>query len=372
MGKIGMKPAFILIFLILALIIGILVVKYVFTTFPGLQQKASSGGDAGIFKSINQGESWVHLAAQRENDKTKIKISDLDVYDMEINPQDSQIVFAGVQGKGLIKSFDGGASWQALPRGSLGATSSVLSFALDPQNPKNLYLASYFGLRGRILKSEDMGESFKEVFVVHADKIQILQVEVDNYNPSVIFASTSDGLFLKSEDYGISWQILKNFEEPIQKVVINQKDTREIYLSLVKGGLFKTSDKGLTWNDLMPNLEKIYSKYNLREIQEIAIDSLSLGSIYVGAGAKVFRSLNRGTDFEEINSFVVGEEYQISTILVDPADSAKIYIGGGSQVYKSVDGGKQWMVKKLETKKNIKAFKIDPANSSVIYVGVGK
>lgn len=367
-----MKPAFVLIFLILALIIGILVVRYVFTTFPGLQQKASSASDAGIFKSINQGESWTHLAAQREKDKTKIQISDLDIYDVEVNPQDSQVVFAGAQGKGFIKSFDGGVSWRALPRGSLGATASVLSLAFDPQNPKNLYLASYFGLRGRILKSEDMGESFREVFVVHADKIQILQVEVDNYNPSVIFASTSDGLFLQSRDFGVNWQVLKNFGEPIQKFIINQKDTREIYLSLVEGGLLKTSDKGLTWNDLMPNLEKTYSKYHLKEIQEVSIDSFSPSSIYVGAGAKVFRSSNRGADFEEINSFVVGEEYQISTILVDPVDSAKIYIGGGSQVYKSVDGGKQWMVKKLDTKKNIKVIKIDPTNSSTVYVGVGK
>lgn len=369
-----MKPAFILIFLIIAIILGVLVFKYVFTTLPGLQglQMTSSGSDAGIFKSVDQGENWIQLAAKKEKDKEKIKISELNIYDLEVNPQDSQIVFAGAQGKGLIRSFDSGNSWRGLPRGSLGATSSVLSLAIDPKNPKNLYLASYFGARGRILKSEDMGENFREVFVAHADKIIVSQIEIDNYDSMILFASTSGGLFLESRDFGVSWQVIKNFEEPIQKFIINPKDTREIYLSLDKEGLFKSSDKGLTWKELTPNLEKLYSKYELGKIQEISVDFLSPNSIYVGAGSKLFRSLNGGESFEEIKSFVVGKEYEISTILIDPADSSKIYVSGGAQLYKSVDGGKQWIVKKLETKKNIKALKIDPNNSSVIYVGLEK
>ncbi len=252
-----LKPAFILILLVIVAILGVFVFKYVLSVFPGLQKVSSGGGGGGIFKSMDQGETWVQLAAKKEGDRTKIKISDLKVYDIEINPQDSKIIFAGTASKGFIKSFDSGNSWQGLSKGALGADSPVLDVALDSHNPQNIYLASYFGYLGRILKSEDMGESFKEVYVAHADKVMIFQIEVDNYNSSIIFASTSDGLFLESRDFGRSWQIIKNFEKPIQKFIFNQKDTREIYAILGKeGGLFRTSDKGLAWQDLQPNLEK--------------------------------------------------------------------------------------------------------------------
>lgn len=365
-----MKPAFILILLVIIVVLGVLVFKYVLSIFPGLQ-KVSSGGGGGIFKSTDQGETWVQLAAKKEGDRTKIKISDLKVYDIEINPQDSKILFAGTASKGFIKSFDSGNSWQGLSKGALGADSPVFDVSIDSHNPKNIYLASYFGSLGRILKSEDMGESFSEVYVAHADKIMVSQIEVDNYNPSIIFASTSDGLFLESRDFGRSWQIIKNFEKPIQKFTINQKDTREIYVILGKGGgLFRTFDKGLTWQDLQPNLEKLYSRYKLGDIREVAIDILSPDLIYAGAGPRLFRSFDRGDNFEELTSFIAGGEYEISTIVVDHSDSSKLYIGGGSQIYKSVDAGKQWMVKKLNTQNDIQVFKIDPNNAPTIYVGL--
>jgi len=368
-----MKPAsFILIFLIIAAVLGIFLFKYVFSLFPGLQ-KMSLGGDGGIFKSTDQGESWIQLDAEKGegDEKTKIKISGLNIYDIEIYPGDSKIIFAGTQGKGFIKSFDSGNSWQRLPRGSWGASGDILNIAIDAKNPQHLYLASYFGNRGRILKSENSGESFKEVFVAHADKVRVLQVEVDGYDSSIVFASTSDGLFLQSSDSGQSWKIIKNFEEGIQKFMICPKDSREIYLFLEKRGLFKTADKGLTWKDIGPNLEKLYSRYKLGKIQELSIDSLLPNLIYVGAGSKLFRSYNKGEDFEEITSFIVGKDYQISTILIDFADSFRIYIGGGAQLYKSADGGKQWVVKKLNTNRDIKVLKIDPNNPSVIYAGLG-
>ena len=367
-----MKPAFILILLTIIVVLGVLVFKYVLPVFPGLQ-KVSSGGGGGIFKSMDQGETWVQLAAKKEGDRTKIKISELKIYDIEINPQDSNILFAGTASKGFIKSFDSGNSWQGLSRGALGADSPVLDVVLNSHNPRSIYLASYFGSLGRILKSEDMGESFKEVYVAHADKVMISQIKVNNYNSSIIFASTSDGLFLESRDFGKSWQIIKKFEKPIQKFIINRKDTREIYVILGKeGGLFRTSDKGLTWQDLQPNLEKLYSKYKLGDIREVAIDILSPNLIYVGAGPRIFRSFDRGDNFEEITSFIAGGEYEISTIAIDFSDSSKIYVAGHSQIYKSVDGGGQWMVKKLNTQKNIQVFKIDPNNSSTIYVGLGQ
>lgn len=370
-----MKPALILIFLIIISVLGFLVFKYILSVMP-IADKVAIGGAGGIFKSVDQGENWTQLSVAKEKGESgNIKISDLNIYDIEISPQDSQIIFAGTSGNGLIKSVNGGVSWKKVGKGALVAGSDVVSIAIDPKNPQNIYLATYSGDRGRVLKSVDLGENFKEVFITNTDKAKVLQVEIDNYDNSFVFIATSDGLFLGSKDFGESWQNIRDFEKAIVKFVLNPKDTREVYVSLGKNGLFSTADKGTTWNDLglklSEKMKKIYSMYNIGEIKEISIDSQS-SKIFIGAESKILSSGDKGENFEEIKSFPAGTDFQLSVISIDFFDSLKIYIGGGSQIYKSIDGGSQWRVKKLNSKKNISVFKIDPANPTVLYVGFGK
>jgi len=369
-----MKPALILIFLIILFALGFFIFRYVFSVMPIGDKGAAGAG--GIFKSIDQGENWTQLSTVKEKKESgNVKISDLNIYDLEISPQDSQLIFAGTAGYGLVKSVNGGISWKKSGKGALAANSDVVSVAIDPKNPQNIYLATYSGDRGRVLKSADMGENFREVFITNKDKVMVSQVEVDNYDNSFVFVSTSDGLFLGSRDFGESWQNVRDFEKSIEKFVLNPRDTREIYVSLGKDGLFSTINKGETWSDvgekLGEKMEELYSRYSLGQINEVAIDPQS-SKVFIGAESKILFSTDKGENFEEIKSFPAGADFQLSVISIDFFDPLKIYIGGGSQVYKSIDGGSQWKVKKLNSKRNISVFKIDPANPAIIYVGFGK
>lgn len=365
-----MKPAIVLILIILLIVLGFIVFKYIMSASP-IAGKVSVSGD-GIYKSTDQGETWKQLSTAKETKESgRIRVADLGFYAVEISPQDSQTIFAGTIGNGLVKSVDGGTSWKKIGKGALASTSDVLSIAIDPKDPQNIYLATYYGSRGRVLKSTDGGENFKEVFITNTDKSKIVQVGVDTYDNAFIFAATSNGIFLASKDFGEFWQSIKDFDKSISRFFINSRDTREIYVSLGSDGLFKTVDKGVNWTDLSKKIDEKINGYDFKEIKDLAIVA-EFSKVYVGTESKIIYSADGGENFEEIKSFPAGGDFQFSAIAIDPLNPTVIYVAGKTQVYKSIDGGIQWRIKELGSKKNISVLKIDPANSSIIYVGFGK
>src|SRR5437763_3475610 len=72
-----------------------------------------------------------------------------------IDPQNTSTVYAGTQGNGVLKSLDGGTSWNQASMGFPGTW--VMALAIDPQNSRTLY-ASVFG--HGVFKSTDGGASW--------------------------------------------------------------------------------------------------------------------------------------------------------------------------------------------------------------------
>lgn len=77
---------------------------------------------------------------------------------------------------------------------------------------------------------------------------------VDPGNPKVMYVATRDGLF-KSTDAGDTWkpvgQGLKNLAavavNPKSSVVADPNRPREVYAATVDGIIFKSTDGGMTW-----------------------------------------------------------------------------------------------------------------------------
>jgi hypothetical protein len=72
---------------------------------PANNQNLYTGLDgAGIYRSTNAGASWLPAATQPTNLRVKAVV---------LNPTDSTKLFAGVYGRGFFKSIDSGATWSA-------------------------------------------------------------------------------------------------------------------------------------------------------------------------------------------------------------------------------------------------------------------
>ena len=129
----------------------------------------SSGGDRGLYKSIDGGESWSLVLSVNEW---------TGVTDVVVDPRDENIMYAatwqrhrnvaaylgGGPGTKLFKTTDGGDSWRqlktGLPIGKLGK----IGLAISEINPDVLYAAIELDRRkGAVYRSSNGGESWKKM-----------------------------------------------------------------------------------------------------------------------------------------------------------------------------------------------------------------
>ncbi len=329
--------------------------------------------DAGVFKSIDGGLTWerkvqVNYPAEVKN---KTDLSDKNIISFAINPEDSNIVYAGGEKNALYRSKDAGETWEEYIGTGLFPQEAVYSIAIDPKNVKNMYLAgiSAYG-KGRVLKSEDEGQSWQEVYVTLTAGELVNRIQIDYYDTSIVYITTTGGQIFQSANYGRSWTALSRLNAVVDNFAVNQKDTRILFASSGKQGLFKSVDKGNNWQALADNLNKteIYKKAAV--INALASDPLNQNVVYVGFLNGMLKSADGGDTWSTVNIITPPAILPMKSLVVSQTDSKSIYYTIDSQIYFTNNGAESnWLVRNLPTGRILTAVTIDPNNSKVIYAG---
>ncbi|OQX92504.1 MAG: hypothetical protein B6D58_02790, partial [candidate division Zixibacteria bacterium 4484_95] len=106
--------------------------------------------DNGVYKSINSGDSWIHL-----------ELGNLDrtVQVLAIHPLGPDTIYAGTI-RGLFKSTDAGEEWDLVE--SIGSPQNdYRAFAINPENSNILYAGGPMD----VCKSTDGGQSWYEMIL---------------------------------------------------------------------------------------------------------------------------------------------------------------------------------------------------------------
>ena len=69
---------------------------------------------------------------------------------------------------------------------------------------------------------------------------------VNPEDPKIMFVAMRDGLF-KSTDAGASWKGVGNEIKNLAAVTINPKKPSEMYLSTMNGTIYVSADAGMKW-----------------------------------------------------------------------------------------------------------------------------
>lgn len=201
----------------------------------------------GIFKSMDNGANWTRI----NSGLGTLKVTALTF--------DGVALYAGTaDGNGVFKSVDHGENWTYV--GLKGSEMNEI-YALTATD-NTIYASNNFD----ICKSTDQGATW-----TCAHSYPYLISSFLSVDPNHLYAGSNygEGCLLVSSDRGKSWTKLYTFTTGVTRLAVIGNT---LYAGTFSRGVFKSTDDGLTWNDVNIGLPDLH-----------VLSLLSVGSsLYVG------------------------------------------------------------------------------------------
>jgi hypothetical protein len=193
---------------------------------------------------------------------------------------------------GLIKSTDGGQTWQVVST-VLDPPVDFHAMAVSKSDP-NIIIGFDSGGRG-LFKTTDAGSTWDK-FDYPGQYVTSLAISAND--PNVIFAGTSEGLY-QSNDGAASWTQLNQYKG-IGVMALAFDAEGNLYTSTEEFGLAKSSDLGKTWQNVGRPPDSLTAT-------SIAVDSQNKVLYVAGHAApqgyqEVFKGSLDGSDWQLIGT----------------------------------------------------------------------
>lgn len=323
--------------------------------------------DAGIFMSFNSGETW----QQKVYVSKRSNIAGAEILTIEMDPSNSKIVYLGTKSDGLWKSMDGGEIWYQIRDANkkLSHRANIYDIAIDPNNTNIIYAGAYQQRYGRLFRSQDAGITWEELYITPRSAYAIFAVAVDPLHSSSVYMGTAEGILFKSNNYGESWRTIKSFNDVISDIKIYLNNSNIIYVSTFKRGVYKTVDRGQSWQSFEKGLKQFSGA---AEVESLVLDFRNSDILYVGSKYGILKTIDGGQNWQRISLVTPIGLTPISGMAVNLSNHNEIYYGADSVVYKTIDGGKNWSLSTLPSGQKIRVMAIDNKSPNVLYIGMGK
>mgnify|MGYP001558119072 CR=1 FL=1 len=271
---------------------------------PGSSQNLLAATfNAGVYASENQGQNWVLL------------LPNFGAYAAFINPGNNQEIYAaGNRNKfpTILKSPDRGGTWVDI-YSQPTAQGSVTALVSDRRNTAILYA----GLTsGTVIKSLDGGQTWNAL-TDFDDRVQELGFSSDG---RTLFALGRSSGLKKSEDAGKTWTDLVFPEKPgsYNDLAVDYQSSGTLYLATDEG-LLVSFDLGANWSKL-----SLPATPEVNVPSAVAVNPKNNRQIFAAVRSTIYRSDDRGTTWrtESLRTNRV-----VSRIAIDPTEPNRIYVG---------------------------------------------
>jgi photosystem II stability/assembly factor-like uncharacterized protein len=311
----------------------------------------------GIFKTTNRGATWKPVF---DEEGTSLSIGDI-----AIAPSDSNIVWAGTGepnnrqssswGDGVYKSVDGGETWVHV---GLRDTHHVGRVVINPHNPNIVFVAALGRLWGPndergLYRTRDGGKTWERVLFINSDT-GVVDVAM-GADGRTLFAAAyqrrrrgwgfvgggAGGGLYRSFDGGDTWQKLAGGlpEGTIGRIGVDLSRSHENIVYAVvehkqQGGIFRSEDVGTTWTK-QSGLNQRPSYYS-----QIRVDPQNPNKLWKLA-SPLFVSIDAGKTWQ---SDTTGDRIHVDHhgLWINPDDPDHLILGNDGGLYVSYDGSRTW------------------------------
>ena len=319
-----------------------------------------AAGSGGVWKTLNAGTTWNPIF----DDQVSYSIGCI-----AIDPSNPHVIYVGTgenvggrhvgYGDGMYRSNDGGKSWENI---GLKNSEHISKIIVHPDNANTIYVAvqgplwSKGGERG-FYKTTDGGDTWNKT--LGNDKwTGVTDIVLDPRNPAHLYAATWDrhrtvatymgggpgsGLH-RSIDGGETWEKLKtglpksNLGKIGLAISPQQPDVlyAAIELDLRKGGVYKSMDRGASWNKMS---DAVSGGTGPHYYQELYASPHVFDRIYL-ANVRMLVSDDGGKNFRKMN-----EKHKHSdnhAMAFKASDPEYLMVGSDGGLYESFDLAENW------------------------------
>jgi len=314
----------------------------------------ASSYPGGIFKSENQGDSWIECNFGLPSFEIQDPIRQ-GYYAFSIAPTNTDVLYLGLYGIGVYKSTDGGNTWRPIHGISqVMRGKGITSIIVDSTNSEHVFVATEEGIYftedgGSNWSDNNSGLATTDVRVLANDRTNKIYAgtkgyELCNFDPNDSMWHQMSGF----GKFGTFWPIWNN--RPLYQytsLLFHPSDPNVIYFGTFPSGIFKSSDGGQTWR------EKNVGWKN-DGVFSLVFHPKNTDIIYAGTYNGINRSINAGESWMSWDQGWADEQWVFS-IDFDPRDPNIMYAcskngekeGTGTldfhgTVMKSTDGGETW------------------------------
>ncbi len=297
------------------------------------------GWGDGIYRSQNGGKTWQKMGLGKSEHIGKILI----------DPRNSNVVLVAAEGplwssggdRGVFKTEDGGQTWQLVLK--IDKNTGVTDIEFDPSNPDIVYAAAYQrrrhtwsllggGPKSGIYKSSDNGTSWKQVTsgLPQGDMGKIgLAVTPANSNLvyATIEANNQEKGFYKSTDKGESWAKQSSYTSGgtgphyYQEIEVSPENPDLIYQMDVF--IHVSRDGGKHFDYLGTGREKHSDNH------AFWIDPNNGQHIIAGTDAGLYESFDEGTKWRHFPNLPISQFYKLG---LDNAEPFYNIVGGAQDL----------------------------------------
>jgi photosystem II stability/assembly factor-like uncharacterized protein len=230
-----------------------------------------------VFRSRNGGGGWQRLAIEAPEGVCAANFP-MRVIRIAVAKHDSSHILVAFEIGGLVRSHDGGESWESCNKTLLEMTeeprlkSAIVSdnetegmmdshaLALSPGHPDTVWLANRMGL----FRSDDAGAAWHEQGIgkfsplTYARDVIVSGHEDDRMYAALSLAATSDeGSLYRSDDFGATWSRFDSgcsIRSTLMVVAEGASSPERVYCAARRGQVFGTEDGGQSWQSYqLPN-----------------------------------------------------------------------------------------------------------------------
>ena len=241
--------------------------------------------DAGLFRSVDGGQSWQELPGLRTQDSASSwqpGAGGLCLHTIVVDPDDANRIYVAISAAGVFRSDDAGKTWRPINRGlrSEGVPNPeaevghcVHRIAMHPSRPNVLFMQKHWD----VMRTDDAGDNWHEIsgnlptdfgfpIGIHAhepDTIYVVPIKSDSEH----YPPEGKLRVYRSRTGGNEWEPLTNglpqrdcYVNVLRDAMaIDSLESCGVYFGTTGGEVYASADAGDTWAPIVEHLPSVLS-----------------------------------------------------------------------------------------------------------------